>query len=339
MVERTVSAALALGLLDFAVSRGADRAALLSRSGICEAALEDRDNRIAYPRYVALMRAGKALSGDEALALHFGEAVDLGEISVVGLIGMASRSMAEAMAQLNRYGCLVIDVDTGDAVRFSNELDARGIWMTDHRQDPNAFPELTEVTFARMICGVRRFAPQLTVHQVEVTHPRPPYAAEMERILRAPVCFGAGRNAYRIDEEWLTIRLDLQPAYSFGILSKHAEQLLLALDSPATLRERVEQRIMAILHTGEASIERVSSDMGMSRQTLYRGLKASDETFESVLEVLRRRLARDYLSGGRLSVNQTAYLLGYSDPAAFSRAFKRWEGFSPRDAKDHLTLT
>jgi AraC-like DNA-binding protein len=71
----------------------------------------------------------------------------------------------------------------------------------------------------------------------------------------------------------------------------------------------------------------------MSRQTLYRRLKSEGVTFELVLDDLRRRMALDYLGARRVSVNETAYLVGFSDPAAFSRAFKRWTGHSPRQAR------
>ena len=76
-----------------------------------------------------------------------------------------------------------------------------------------------------------------------------------------------------------------------------------------------------------------ASKMGLSRQTLFRKLKAEGANFEKVLDELRHRLALDYLSGKKVSVNETAYLVGFSEPAAFSRAFKRWTGSSPRDAR------
>jgi AraC-like DNA-binding protein len=333
VAEPTVSAGLADGLARFAAGKGADRGTMLVLAGVTEAELADHDHRIGLACYIALTRAAIALTGDPAFALHFGEQVDLADISIVGLIGQASRTMPEALAQLNRYGRLVIDVDIGTAPRFSNEIDVTGIWMTDHRDSPNAFPELTEATFARMICGVRRFAPQLRVHAVEVTHAAPSHAAEYERLLGAPVQFGAARNAYRIDREWLTISLQLQPAYAFGILSKHAEALLESLEASCTLKSRVEALIMPILHTGEAGVNRIAAEMGMSRQTLYRKLSSEGTSFAALLDTLRHRLALHYLGGHKVSVNQTAYLVGFSDPAAFSRAFKRWTGRSPKEVR------
>ena len=77
----------------------------------------------------------------------------------------------------------------------------------------------------------------------------------------------------------------------------------------------------------------------MSRQTLYRQLRAEGTSFERVLDDLRCRMALDYLGAKRVSVNETAYLVGFSDPAAFSRAFKRWTGISPRDARNAAVIS
>jgi AraC-like DNA-binding protein len=92
----------------------------------------------------------------------------------------------------------------------------------------------------------------------------------------------------------------------------------------------VESLLIPILHTGDASMDRIASKLALSRQTIFRKLKAEDTTFQKVLDELRHKMALNYLGGKKVSVNQTAYLVGFSDPAAFSRAFKRWTGFSPR---------
>ncbi len=325
----TVAAGLARGLTQFAVSHGASHEEMLKRAGIKAADLADQDNRIPFEKYVVLMRTAKTLTGDPALALHYGAANDMAEVSVVGLIANASETMFEAFQQLSRYGRLVIEFDGGPD-RFSVAQEDGGLWAVDNRQNANDFPELTESTFARMVCGPRRFGVEQIAKRIHVTHPAPPYADEYERILQAPVTFGARWNAMMVDERWMFHRLNLHPRYVFGVLSERADALLKDLENSKTMRGRVEALLMPVLHKGDANIELVAEKLGMSRQTVFRRLKDEGTTFEKLLDALRHRLALDYLGGRKVSVNETAYLVGFSDPAAFSRAFKRWTGSSPK---------
>ena len=75
----------------------------------------------------------------------------------------------------------------------------------------------------------------------------------------------------------------------------------------------------------------MAQGMGLSRQSLARRLKAEGTTYAMVLDNLRRKMALHYLNGGGATVNETAALLGFSEASAFSRAFKRWTGVSPRN--------
>lgn len=95
------------------------------------------------------------------------------------------------------------------------------------------------------------------------------------------------------------------------------------------LRREVERHLEPLLASGAARIDRVAKAMGCSRQTLYRRLKAEGLTFEQILDGLRHRQALRLVRDQGLSVKEAAYRLGFSDPAAFSRAFKRWTGRSP----------
>ena len=334
MAEPTVGAGFARGLAGFCVSRGADRALLLARAGIDPRALLDQDARLPFSSYVALMRAGQALTGDPALGLHFGERVDITEVSIIGLLGQASETMLEAFAQLNRYVRLIVETDNGDQPdRFCLALARGGLWMVDNRRGAGVFPELTESAFAQLVCSARRASDLLVVKAVHLTYPDPGYADEYERIFQAPVVFGADWNAMQIDPKLPDEPVAKLPRYVFGVLSERADILLASLDTARSVRGQVESLLMPILHTGEAGIERIAGKMGLSRQTLFRRLKAEGVTFERVLDDLRHRLALNYLEGRKVSVNETAYLVGFSDPAAFSRAFKRWTGVSPKAAR------
>ncbi|MGA9795599.1 MAG: AraC family transcriptional regulator [Rhizomicrobium sp.] len=333
MAELTVSAGLARGLFKLAVSEGADRAILLARAGIAEDDLADIDTRIPFANYVTLMRAGKDLAHDPALALHYGETSNFAEVSIVGLIGAASETMAEALQQLNRYGRLVIEFDGGPNRFASERASSDSYWLIDTRKHPNDFPELTESTFARMICGPRALGIAQLARAVQVTHSKPNYAEEVERVFGAPVTYDAPRNAMLIDKKWTSFRIQTQPRYAFGVLSRYADQLLKDLEASKSTRGKVESLLMPKLHKGDASMDVIAEKMTMSRQTLFRRLKDEGTNFEKVLDELRQKLALDYLGTKKVSVNETAYLVGFSDPAAFSRAFKRWTGKSPRDMR------
>jgi len=334
-VQRTVGAGFARGLLEFAVAEGARRDDLLAASGVDRADLADQDGRVPFDGYVALMRAAKDLTGDPALALHYGEHVDISQVSIVGLIGQASETMLDALMQLNRYVRLVVEADGAGAERFQVVRERGGVWMVDTRRNPNDFPELTESAFAQLVCGPRRFVSMAFVKSVEVTHPRPEHAAEYERIFQAPVTFGSDRNAIQFEPAFADLPVARLPRYAFGVLTQHADALLESLESSKSTRGRVEAILMPILHKGEACMDLVASKMALSRQTLFRKLKAEGVTFEQVLDELRHRLAKDYLSARKVSVNETAYLVGFSDPAAFSRAFKRWTGMNPSEIRAH----
>ena len=335
MTEPTTSAGYTKALLDFAVKQGVDEVRLLQRAALQAEALEDQDARVPFARYIALTRAAKEETGNPALALEFGAASDFRKFSVVGLISYASATMMEALMQLNRYGKLVVELDgLGDGPRFQLSSENGQRWMDDRRANPNDFHELTESTWSRFIVRSREDFPQHTYAiEAHVTHPAPAYRARYEELWQVPVTFGSRRNAIRSDPEWERVQIQPDNRYAFGVLTERGDALLAELEFSRAFRGRVEALIMPVLHTGEVSVDRIASKLGTSRQTLYRNLKSEGATFEQVLDELRHRLALEYLRGRRTSVNETAYLVGFSDPAAFSRAFKRWTGMSPRDAR------
>jgi AraC-like DNA-binding protein len=237
---------------------------------------------------------------------------------------------------LGRYNRLMIDVEVEgpDEERLVLARVAGQLWLVDTRRNPNAFPEITESSFARMVCMSRRLGNAEIIKAVHVTHRPPSYRSEYDRIFPMPVVFESDKNALLMaNDSWMTQRLAQAPRYVFGVLSAHADGLLRELEKSQTTRGRVESLVMPVLHTGAVSMDKIADRMGFSRQTLLRKLKAEDTTFEKVLDELRHRLALDYLQARKVSVNETAYLVGFSEPAAFSRAFKRWTGISPRDMR------
>ncbi|MFL6724912.1 MAG: AraC family transcriptional regulator [Sphingomicrobium sp.] len=332
-MEQTVAASFASALRDLAVSKGADATDLERRSGISSTQFIDPDSRVPLDRYKALMRAGQELSGDPALALHFGEAADLAELSLVGLMGEVSDSFGDAFQALSRYSRLAIDVELEDGAEGRLTLKRSGgrLWMADTRSRPNDFPEITESAFARIMTVARRFGTLDLITAVHVTHSAPDYSSEYERIFPMPLVFNSRWNALQLrDDGWSTMRPRLPSRYMSELLRGRADALLNTLDVAATTRGHVEKALLAALPIGDVRMNRIASQLGISRPTLFRRLFDEGITFRQVVSELRRRLAADYLRQDRRSVGVTSQLLGFSDQASFSRAFKRWTGKSPR---------
>ncbi|MBV9931225.1 MAG: helix-turn-helix transcriptional regulator [Alphaproteobacteria bacterium] len=121
--------------------------------------------------------------------------------------------------------------------------------------------------------------------------------------------------------------VSLSPFLAF--LGDVAAQFQRGFAAPASaFRRSVEAQIEALL-PGGARMVAVARALGCSRQTLYRRLREEGEGFERLVERVRRRLALRLLGDPAISVKEAAYRLGFAEPAAFSRAFKRWTGRSP----------
>jgi AraC-like DNA-binding protein len=332
-----IGAGYAKGLLAFAVSKGADRATLLARSNLKAADVEDLDARIPLARYVALFEAAAELLDEPALALHYGQAVRIQDVSIVGLICEACETTLAVGTQLNRYMRLFADDGSGasgDLVRLVRRDE--GIWMEGVHWIYTASRFVTEAETSRLVSNTRAMFANNADFQamrfpvaIQFTHQAPNHAAEYERIFQCPVAFGAPSNAIQIDPRFLTLRQPPVNRYVFGLLSERAEALLRSVENTRTTRARVESLLIPLLHEGEPGMERIADAMGLGEQTLYRKLKAEGTTFEKLLDELRHKMALHYLDGKKVSVNETAYLVGFSNPSVFSRAFRRWTGTSP----------
>lgn len=331
MADTSVSAGYAQAIIDVAVAHGADAGAVAALAGYDPAAITGPDDRVAFSIFKALMRAAATATGDPAFPLHFGAESRFNDISIVGLISHAAATMGEAFEQMNRFARLAVEVEgheSGD--RFAIVRGDGETWMEDRRPNPNDFPELTESTFARFVWNTARAFPDAPFAKfVCFTHPEPAHSADHARILGVPVRFGCDRNAIAIHESWLSLRLPHSNRYVFGLFIDRAEALMAEMASNRTWRGKVETALLARLHSGDVGMEDIAAGLGLSKTSLYRRLAEEGCGFDAVLDALRHRMAVHYLGGRKVSVNEAAYLVGFSDPATFSRAFKRWTGSTP----------
>ena len=114
----------------------------------------------------------------------------------------------------------------------------------------------------------------------------------------------------------------------------HADGLLAERHSASGLQSMMSNQLVSRLPTGEAQAAAVAQRLNMSTRSFTRHLAEEGTSFGEILERLRQRLASRYLAEDRMSIQQIAWLLGYSEVGAFSHAYKKWTGTTPGRARN-----
>jgi AraC-like DNA-binding protein len=100
-----------------------------------------------------------------------------------------------------------------------------------------------------------------------------------------------------------------------------------------SLHARVENAISSVLPHRRVLVQDIARSLGMSERTLARKLADEGLNFTELLQQLRRDFALRYLSDRKLHVSKIAWLLGFQEVSAFTHAFKRWTGKTPREMR------
>jgi AraC-like DNA-binding protein len=312
---------------------GFDTEALLRTAGIPRQKLEDPDARLQNQQVGALWAKAYELSGDPVLSLHAAEACPLGAYKVIDYMGSNARTVGEAFRYVTRYFPLVntavrLTIDEcGDPVTFdvAGESGPGGV--------TRAYAEYCLAVFVlhmRAGSGV-----PFPLQRVTFSHRLPPDIREHGRIFGCPVRFEAERNRLFIERAvWETPTSGAQPGV-LAVLSEHAELLLSRLPRGPDLIERTRRAIAGRLRGGEPSLESVARELGMSERSVQRHLRELGYSYNALADEVREATARLYLEQPDIALAEIAYLLGFADQSTFNRAFKRWTGSTPRQARVH----
>jgi AraC-like DNA-binding protein len=172
----------------------------------------------------------------------------------------------------------------------------------------------------------RRFSPR----HIGFAFARPSWADDYCRIVQCPYLFDEPVNSLAFDNQVLREPVRRSPRLLNQFLSDHLFFLVREMVAISSLSERIRS-LMAVGGGADMDLEAASAQLRVSPTTLRRRLKSEGSTFQEIKDEVRLERAIHYLVERRFSVAETAELVGFSDPAAFSRAFKGWTGSSPSE--------
>lgn len=312
-------------LIERAERMGANRADLLSHARLTEANLAEPDTRIAVARHWDLWRAVIEQLPDPALGVKLGSRVQIRQAGLVGYSMLHSHTLDHAIDRVVRYERILEDTTylarepDGNRVRLVVEEPLQLIGL----RQPIESDVAALVTCFREITGVARLP-----LDVQLPYPRPATMEPYREALGHSIRFDQPTAAVVFDVADMDLPVLARDETLCNYLDAHAERVLQQLGS-RSYSEQVQRVLWEELSEGQPSIKTVAKALGTSTRTLQRRLHDEGVTFAELLDTFRRRMASELLQRHDLAVYEVAFLLGYSEPSTFFRAFRRWTGTSP----------
>ena len=301
---------------------GFDLDALLTSAGLRREDVETPDSYISPIACAAVFARAQQERRVPNLALQLALHTPIGATPLLDYLIVSSDSVAQGLDRLVRYlrlvnpGIRIAVLDDRDPVRvvversggsFENELTV----------------SLSVLRFTRETDG------QMTAAHVSFTH-EPDDVAEYARVLRCPIRVNASWNGWALSKNAMRVPLRRRDPALRTWLERQAADILAHLPADGDVRDEVRSVLSTQLTAGDIRIDVVARRLATTPRTLQRRLSRTGTSFESLCDDARKNAARSFLLDTTLSIAEVTYLLGYSEPAAFHRAFKRWHGTTPQ---------
>jgi AraC-like DNA-binding protein len=320
-----LSTAIVRALTEVVETYGVSREALLGDL-VSDLANPTRTLDVRLDQLDRLVERAIVLTGDPALGLHCWERASFGAFGAVGQAASVVKNFRAGVELAERYWPLFsnrsILVSSGD----EKLLRIRVLRNSPHLVSHRAYMEAAAFALARLLrqCAGVRGVPV----GIRFDYPAPVYAAAYDQSLRCPVSFGAECTELEILAEHAD-----HPNLNFAAeLDAHLRGYADALLQQRGHHE-LTHRVLEVLRSGNdthrLTMEDVAARLGMAERTLRRRLRSLDMAFPPLVQRVLREQAEAMLRDEKLSVKQIAYALGFADPSAFHRAFRRWTGLAP----------
>jgi AraC-like DNA-binding protein len=325
--EGTKLARVPLLLLDHAERQGLNRAELMAASNLAEGELADPDSRIGVRSVIDLWTAVISRLGTSSLGLDLGSSISAKDLGLVGYAMYHSADLFGAFKNLERFYRIISEV-----VRFDVVRDEMNTTLT-HRIHPSLIALRHPVETA--IAGLAGLARELTGEAVapkQVHLPFPEHGSQQDFLNAFGVYpqFGSDAATIVFSNRHMALPVKTTDLTLLGYLTELAETTMQSLHTPQlNFEQQVREALWKMLPYGKPDLWRTAKMMSISPRTLQRRLRDEGSSFSSVLENLRRGLSAEMLRNRNLAVAEVAFLLGYSEPSAFQRAFRRWHGAPP----------
>ena len=324
-----VLASAATGMVDFISRMGGDVDRIFGNAHLIPDLAGSPTVKLRLSDFCRLFEEAARQTKHGNFGLWFGHQFQPRDLGYWGYAAVASPTLASALGNLvglftyhQESSRMSLALGSDGLMRLEYQIEASDI--VDRRQDA----ELSLGMFLNVIreCCGRSWTPE----EVHFEHPRPMEAKEHEKAFDAPVYFSQPCNALLFRPGILSHGMPHSDVRLMELMRMSLVELHERKSVSGSLLDRVCTAIRVRLPNGTPCLEDVAGELRISILALGRELADNNVSFKSLVENTRRELAQSYLRERQLPLSEIALLLGYSELSAFSRAFRRWTGSTPR---------
>jgi AraC-like DNA-binding protein len=328
----SVSTVLVRVLVEAVERSGVPRTALLGAAGIDADRLAAASGRFELEDFAALQTAALDLTSDEALGLHMAEQATEGGFDLLAHLIMHAPTMRDAVGLLARFQGLLSDHaeltlrEKGPVATFQYDF-ARSNERSDRMH--------AEFVMAALLRFIRLFGgPSAAARAVTFEHARPAHHREHARLFGGVERFQQSATAFAFDRDLLDRTQLHQSPELYAVLQVQAERSLERISAGQGPSARLQQYLLARPPSRIPDMATAARDLGTSVRSLRRRLAADATSYRLLVKARLEASAAQMLRDPHRTIQQTAQALGFSDAAAFHRAFRRWTGMTPKQYQE-----
>lgn len=303
--------------------------------GFVDRDFTDPDVRLPESAAHEAWQMAATMTGDDALGVHVAESLPAGALDLVEYSFRSSATLEAGLERLARYGRLINDRFVARLLPTSRHLHL--VLGSMIRQPTH--PQRAEFALAVVVRFAREgTVPDLAPLEVAFAHEAPRSVHEQRRFFAAPLRFSSEVYALTYGENDGARQLGGADPALAGIVRRRLDKALVERDrsQDGSMTTRVRRCLLEEVGTSQPSAAHVARTVGVSVRTLTRRLDEERTSFRAILDRVRADAAATLLRDRAVGIGEIAFFLGYSEPAAFHRSFKRWTGKTPLEYRREL---
>jgi AraC-like DNA-binding protein len=305
--------------------RGLDAKQVFADCELDSSSLVDPAARIPHFKVGKIWQQAAALSVDESLGLDAAKVIYPGMFHWLSMAMSAAPNLLVLLQYMARYRRVFQPLSRMQMVEVSDGY--RFVWGP---REPYVSALGSEAVIASLIGLCRQlkspaFSPKSVLIKRELSEQE---LARYEDFFQAPVSHGKHENSIFFDRAELQQPLLTANPEAERLSIKSTKEYIGTLDENE-ISNTVYCKIVEALPSQSHSEDAIAEDLNMSLRTMQRRLRDAGTSYDKLLQDTRKELALSYIKNPDLSIQEVSYLVGFSEPTNFSRAFKRWTGSSP----------